>query len=83
MHENWRFHHVAVVVKDMNKAVEYYSSFDIGPFVPLEEKVTILGRKMHGQSADDIKNIIRLTQVGRVQIELISLLAQDLSLRNL
>lgn len=63
--------HLGIIVKDMNKAVEYYSSFGIGPFVPLEEKVTMLERKMYDKPADDIRNIIRLTQVGRVQVELI------------
>ncbi len=34
MHENWKFHHVSVAVRDMNKAIEYYKSLGIGPFPP-------------------------------------------------
>jgi catechol 2,3-dioxygenase-like lactoylglutathione lyase family enzyme len=35
MHKNWKFHHVAVIVKDMDKAIEFYEKFGIGPFPPL------------------------------------------------
>ncbi|GAG53267.1 unnamed protein product, partial [marine sediment metagenome] len=34
MEENWRFHHVAVIVRDMDEAVEYYQSLGIGTFQP-------------------------------------------------
>ena len=48
MHKNWKFHHVAVIVKDMNQAIEHYKSLGIGPFptfigpsgpTPLTEKM--------------------------------------------
>jgi methylmalonyl-CoA/ethylmalonyl-CoA epimerase len=35
MHENWKFHHISVVVKDMNKAIRHFESIGIGPFPPL------------------------------------------------
>jgi len=35
MHENWKFHHISVVVKDMNKAIRHFESVGIGPFPPL------------------------------------------------
>ena len=34
MGNNWKFHHVAVVVRDMDKAVEYYQSLGIGIIEP-------------------------------------------------
>jgi catechol 2,3-dioxygenase-like lactoylglutathione lyase family enzyme len=55
MHQNWKFHHVAVVVKDMKKAMEFYKSLGIGPFPPLigpEGKVTLAEKKIKGKPSD-------------------------------
>jgi catechol 2,3-dioxygenase-like lactoylglutathione lyase family enzyme len=55
MHQNWKFHHVSVVVKDMAKAMEFYQSMDIGPFPPLlgpEGTVELTGKTIKGQPAD-------------------------------
>lgn len=55
MHENWRFHHVAVIVKDMKKAIEFYQSLGIGPFPPLlgpEGKVPLFGKTIRGKPVD-------------------------------
>jgi catechol 2,3-dioxygenase-like lactoylglutathione lyase family enzyme len=55
MHKNWKFHHVSVVVKDMDKAMEFYKSLGVGPFPPLigpEGKVTLVNKTAMGQDSD-------------------------------
>ena len=55
MHQNWKFHHVAVIVKDMEKAMEFYKSLGIGPFQPLigpEGTVILTEKKIKGKPAD-------------------------------
>ena len=64
-----RIDQVGVVVRDLERAVEYYSSFGIGPFHPLH--VTRVERTVYGKPADDVKNISRVAQMGHVQLELI------------
>jgi methylmalonyl-CoA/ethylmalonyl-CoA epimerase len=32
MHEDWKFHHVGIVVRDKDNAIEFYKSLGIGPF---------------------------------------------------
>ena len=34
MRENLKWSHVAIIVKDMDKAIKHYESFGIGPFPP-------------------------------------------------
>ena len=60
---------VGVVVKDLDRAVEFYSSLGIGPFQPLH--VTRVERTVYGKLADDVRNISRVAQMGHVQLELI------------
>ena len=60
---------VGVVVRDIDKAVEYYSSFGIGPFEPLN--VSIIEREVYGKPAEDVKNIVKVAQVGKVDLELV------------
>jgi len=60
---------VGVVVRDIDKAVEYYSSFGIGPFEPLN--ASIIEREVYGKPAEDVKNIVKVAQVGKVDLELV------------
>lgn len=60
---------VGVVVKDLDKAVEYYSSFGIGPFEPLNLKR--IERTVYGKKVTDLENISRVTRMGQVQFELV------------
>ncbi|MBA7562673.1 hypothetical protein ES708_04326 [subsurface metagenome] len=60
---------VGIIVRDMEKTIEYYSSFGVGPFKPLN--VTAVQRMLYGKPVSDVKNIVRFAQMGRVQIELI------------
>ncbi|MFC1916072.1 VOC family protein [Chloroflexota bacterium] len=55
MHENWKFGHVSVVVKDMKRAIEFYQSLGIGPFPPLlgpSGPVPLTGKKLRGKPVD-------------------------------
>ena len=60
---------IGVIVRDMDKAIEYYQSLGIGPFEPL--KTTSTDRKAYGKPAPDVKNLVRVTQMGQVQFELV------------
>jgi len=55
MHQNWKFHHVAVVVRDMNKAIAFYQSLGIGPFptfIGPEGPITLTGKTVQGKPTD-------------------------------
>ena len=55
MHQNWKFHHVSVVVRDMEKAMKFYEAMGIGPFPPLlgpQGKVPLANKTLHGKPAD-------------------------------
>ena len=55
MHQNWKFHHVSVVVRDMAKAMKFYEALEIGPFPPLlgpQGKVPLVNKTLHGKPAD-------------------------------
>ena len=60
---------IGVIVRDMDKAIEYYQSLGIGPFEPL--KTTSTDRKAYGKPAPDVKNLVRVAQMGQVQFELV------------
>jgi len=62
---------IGVVVRDMDKAIEYYQSLGIGPFESL--KLEIAERIMRGKpvTPGSMKNIVSLAQMDSVQYELI------------
>jgi len=60
---------IGVIVRDMDKAIEYYQSLGIGPFEPL--KTTSTDRKAYGKPAPEVKNLVRVAQMGQVQFELV------------
>jgi len=60
---------VGVIVRDMDRAVEYYQALGIGPFESLN--VVPADRKVYGKPADDVKNLARVAQMGQLQFELI------------
>jgi len=63
---------VGIVVKDINKAVDYYSSLGIGPFrtLPSGGVPVYTGKKLRGKEAEFTMEI-RVAQVGQVELELI------------
>ena len=64
-----RVDQIGVVVRDMDKTVEYYESLGIGPFKSMG--LTITERKVYSKIANDVKNIQMITQIGLVQLELV------------
>jgi len=64
--------HIAVVVRDMDKAIEYYESLGIGPFKQLKNIVAI-SRELRGESIplDSIKVDARVAKMGPVDLELL------------
>ena len=75
MHENWKFHHISVVVKDMNKAIRHFESIGIGPFPPLIGPTGIvpLTNKRIGDKKSDYELDLRHAKggVGGLQFEVI------------
>ncbi len=61
--------HVGILVRDMDKAVEYYQSLGIGPFTTQTMHST--DRMVYGKPAKDVKNRAMIAQVGPIQIELV------------
>lgn len=81
MHQNWKFHHVSVVVRDMKKAIEFYQSLGIGPFPPLigpEGKVTLTNKTAKGKPLDYQLDLRHAEGgVGNLTFEIIQPLAGD------
>jgi len=81
MHQNWKFHHISVVVRDVEKAIKFYESLGIGPFPPLlgpQGKVPLADKTLHGRSADwelDLRHAEG--GVGNLTFELIQPLEGD------
>lgn len=62
------FHHVGMIVHDLDKTVEYYESLGIGPFTSWS--VEVVERKLRGKVVTDVKNKIKMVRVGPTTIEL-------------
>jgi len=56
MASNWKFHHVGVVVRDMDSTVDYYQSLGIGTFQPevMFDSSSFTDFRVHGKPADTI-----------------------------
>ena len=65
-----KFNHIGIVVKDINKAVQYYESLGFGPFGHLQG-IKVTERILYGKPAPDIRVEIRVAQAGPLPIELI------------
>ncbi len=85
MQEKWKFHHVSVVVRDMNKAIEHYQSLGIGPFPPLigPSGTTPLTEKKVGGKPVDYDMDLRLVEggVGQLQFEVVQPLGGETPLK--
>ena len=53
MHRKWQFHHVSVIVKDMDKATEYFNKLGVGLFPPTigPEGVPLTAQSLRGQQS--------------------------------
>ncbi len=61
---------VGLIVRDIDKAVQYYESLGIGPFEPMKGPPPF-DRKVYGKPAEGIKNKVMVAQMGSVQLELV------------
>lgn len=66
---SWKFDHVGAVVKDLDKAIEYFQSLGIGPFIANPSKVAT-DRKVYGKPAN-IKLKGAEAHLGPIKFELI------------
>jgi 4-hydroxyphenylpyruvate dioxygenase-like putative hemolysin len=66
---SWTFHHVGVVVRDLDKAMKYFQSIGIGPFTANPSEVAT-DRKVYGKPAN-IKLKGAEAQLGPIKFELI------------
>ena len=60
---------VGVVVREMDKAIEFYQSLGIGPFIEGPSAIAI-DRKVYGKPAD-VKVRGAIAQMGRIEFELL------------
>jgi methylmalonyl-CoA/ethylmalonyl-CoA epimerase len=63
-----KFHHVGIVVRDIDKAVAYYNSLGMGPFKT--PKLTVSGGTHRGRPSAN-KPEIRQARVGGITLELL------------
>lgn len=66
---------IGVVVRDLDKAIEYYQSLGIGPFRSVSATVT--ERKVRGVPNDSWKFRLSVADMGPVQFELVQPVAGD------
>jgi methylmalonyl-CoA/ethylmalonyl-CoA epimerase len=54
MLKNWKFSHVSLVVKDMDKAIKYFEGLGLGPFPPFlgGPGMPFTGKMIRGKPAD-------------------------------
>ncbi len=72
MVSNWKFRHVGVAVRDMDKVVEYYQSLGIATIGP--EQISERGSDLmeNGKPTDPRRKLkIRMVQVGTITYEMI------------
>jgi methylmalonyl-CoA/ethylmalonyl-CoA epimerase len=70
-----RAYQVGVVVRDMDRAVEFYESLGIGPFVEGPSSVAT-DRKIYGKPAD-VKVRGTIAQMGQIEFELLQPVAGE------
>jgi 4-hydroxyphenylpyruvate dioxygenase-like putative hemolysin len=64
-----RAYQVAVVVRDMDKAVKFYESLGIGPFVE-GPSASAIDRRIYGKLEPDVKLLGRTARMGSIELEL-------------
>ena len=64
-----RFHHVGVVVKNVDESAKYYQGLGIGPFEP--SNLVHIDRKIYGKPAPDVKFAAKGTRLGPIGFELV------------
>ncbi len=64
-----RFHHIGVVVRNIDKAVEYYQALGIGPFEP--SNLVHIDRRIYGKPVTDVKFAAKGIALGSIGFELV------------
>jgi methylmalonyl-CoA/ethylmalonyl-CoA epimerase len=62
---------IGLVVKDVDAAVKHFEALGIGPFKSMWDNFTITDRKVHGKDATNVKNNVKVAQIGPLEIELV------------
>ncbi len=74
MHKDWKFSHISMVVRDMEKAIKRYETLGVGPFKPFiggPEGVPVTGT-VYGKEVDyDMDLRMCEGDMGGIRIELI------------
>jgi len=74
MGKNWKFHHMAIVVRDIDRGVEYFQSLGVATFQPefITDSSTFTDYKVYGKTPTTIdKTRGRFVQIGSLQFELL------------
>lgn len=74
MHKNWKFLHVSMVVKDMDKAIKLFESMGVGPFPPFlgGPGMAFTGKTVRGKTSDyDMDLRFARGDMGGIGFELI------------
>ena len=64
-----KFHHMGVVVKNVDEAAEYYQGLGIGPFEP--SNLVHIDRKVYGKPVTDVKLVAKGIALGSIGFELV------------
>ncbi len=71
---NWKFRGAGVVVRDLDKAVDYYQSLDVATFQPevMFDSSELTDLKVHGKTPDTTARArTRMLRIGPVELEFI------------
>ena len=67
--------HIAIIIKNMDQATEYFESLGLGPFEPVT--AALAGRTVRGKPVYDVKNKASLGKAGQAMIELVEPIAGE------
>lgn len=70
-----RFHHIGILVKNVEKATEYYECLGMGQFGP--SNLVHVDRKIYGKPAVGVKNAAKNTKLGPIGLEIIQPISGD------
>ena len=74
MESNWKFHHVAILVRDLDKAIEYYQTLDIATFPPefMLDSTEYIEYEVFGKTPDTVdKTRMRFADIGPFRLEFV------------
>ncbi len=74
-----KLHHIGVIVRDMDKAIEYFESLGMGPFEVVSRRVKIIERKVRGKLIP-LNSLVTKEysgQMGSIQLQLLQPIAGD------